>query len=66
MVTKYKATTPDYKTRYPGIEAYHIPNTPVHGFPWEDPSYVPFVPVSRNLIVDRDHDEKPELELDNC
>lgn len=53
MVTKYKATTPDYKTRYPGIEAYHIPKTPVHGFPWEDPSYVPFVPVSRNLIVDR-------------
>lgn len=37
---------------------------PTHGFPFLHPDYVPFIPTPVNVEIDRDHEEKPELEGD--
>jgi len=44
--------------------AYHFPVGHSHGFPFLHPDYVPFVPTSGNVEIDRDHEEKAGLEGD--
>jgi hypothetical protein len=44
--------------------AYHFPAGPSHGFPFLHPEYVPFIPILRNVEIDREHEEKVELDGD--
>lgn len=44
--------------------AYHFPAGPSHGFPFLHPDYVPFIPALGNVEIDRDHEDKVELEGD--
>ncbi len=44
--------------------AYHFPVGPSHGFPFLHQDYVPFILTSGNVVIDREHEEKVELEGD--
>jgi len=37
---------------------------PSHGFPFLHPDYVPFIPDVGNVEIDREHEDKVDLEGD--